>query len=353
MIGITSNVMESWNRSRGSLASRNQAKLALDQLENDLEGLLLRKDGNVWFVVSITRQQPSVGGDAGISDANYTNRQSKPGGAAQSLRLNPSANSLVPPIEELRFGHIGVWLRFFSIEADSNVRIADLSGPRAISYQIARVPDRSGLSGATAAFDRRYFLYRSTARAAPLNSTNAPAPSTFGRGYNLLDTTAYRIAGITAATNGEPDSIRRPDRTAIIASDVVDFGVRVFVAAPDGRMVERFPVDRSDVGDPTPPQVWAFVAYHGEAPPIPPFLPYPTIFQATDVAYGTPSEVEVFVRVLTEEGASTLRGLENPSAGYVPGIASTTAFADRWWEIAIANSEVYSRRIKVRAVGIP
>ena len=49
VIQITGEVVKTWSRSSGKLSAAAEARLAMDVIANDLEGLVLRNDGYEWF----------------------------------------------------------------------------------------------------------------------------------------------------------------------------------------------------------------------------------------------------------------------------------------------------------------
>jgi hypothetical protein len=56
-----------------------------------------------------------------------------------------------------------------------------------------------------------------------------------------------------------------------------------------------------------------------------------------------PEAAEVFVRVLTDEGVELISNLEN---GLTPNEDG------KWWEIALANSRVYTRRVEIKGTSL-
>ena len=281
MLGIVVNITNGWNRSSGSLESGNQARLVLDQITSDLQSAILKRDTNVWMVATVQTSNP--GGWTGGGQNTF----SIPSGAQ-------------PKLEDYRFGSHGVWFRFFSTVPGTNVAndLTTLSAPRAVAYQIMRLPVVAGSS------EIKYQMFRSEV-----------LPNlTFTTGYNLL-APEYNTTGSSA--NNAPLSIRAPDRTNVIANNVVDFGVRIY----EGSTL-KFPVGSS-------PQPYA-----ATTSPQPGYVT------------GFPDSVEVFVRILSAEGAQQLSLLENPPDGYTPPEPLTPA---KWWEIVNANSRVYTRRVDLKA----
>jgi len=91
MVTITINVLNAWNRSSGSLTAGNQARLVLDQISQDLQGVIIRRDLNVWLVATVQRDQTTAQGDSGFPDGEWISGTEKPGAANESLRVNPTA----------------------------------------------------------------------------------------------------------------------------------------------------------------------------------------------------------------------------------------------------------------------
>lgn len=161
------------------------------------------------------------------------------------------------------------------------------------------------------------------------SSAGSPAPSTVGYqivrrrsgtngpiGYALYrskigaDDTFSSVLG-SAFTNTAPSALNRPTSTDVIASNVVDFGVWIFAPDASGALERIFPTSASQTS------------------------------LATDSAGKT---LWVMVRVLSDEGATQLEAIE---AGRVTVPAGKTA-AEWWWEIVLANSQVFSRQIVVQ-----
>lgn len=299
MLTIVVNIAGSWNRSSGLLTSGNQARLVLDQLSRDLQAAIIKKDSNAWMAATIQDSAPAIGDWAGAG---------KPAGAASSatastgsLYIPSLATNPLPLLEDYRFGQGGMWLRFFSSVPDTNTpgMLDTLSAPRAISYQIVR---QSVVAGST---EKRYLLFRSEI-----------TPSiTFANGYNLFDAKYY---------SGNAATVRTPLLDNVIANNVVDFGVRFYGRNAAGALVAQFPTTGDGVYVATSDAAKVDPAYAG--------LQHVRDF---------PEYAEVFIRVLTDEGVNQIALLENAPAGYTaPGT---------WWEVVLANSRVYTRRIEIRA----
>jgi len=211
----------------------------------------------------------------------------------------------------------GVWLRLIAGVADSNSSsgIQQTSAPRAVGYQIVR-HQLSSSSGGSAT---RYALFRAEVR--PFHDTaGSQAASTFVNGYDL-NAAAYT----TASTSNLADAgnIRRPRRDILLANNIVDFGVRFYTRNATGALVLAFPTSNSNRGfaattDNTLAPGGSSYGYGG------------------GMSYGFPAVAEVFVRVITEEGARQIEALES---GKLPGLD--------WWTIVTANSQVYTRRVVI------
>ena len=265
MLGIVTNISSGWSRSSGSLESGNQARLVLDRMASDLQAAILRRDTNAWLAATV--QASGSGWTSG-----GTNTFSIPSGTP-------------PKLDVYRFGPYGVWLRFFSTVPDTNAGVSTISAPRAVAYQIKRVPIVTGSN------EIRYQMFRSEV-----------APDvTFRVGYNLLD------AKYNTTDDGGSLSIRTPPLSMVIANNVVDFGVRIY----EGTTL-KFPLSGTDS-----------------------YLATTDTTKGTNIGY--PDAVEIFVRILSSEGAQQVALME---AGTIPG---------NWWDIVQANSRVYTRRIEIKS----
>src|SRR5690606_9031381 len=198
MINIVTTVLTNWNRTSGTLSSGNQARMILDQISQDLQGAILKTDGNVWIAASIQ----TTGGDAGMTKEQWF--ADKP----STVSINPASLNL----EEYSFGQAGVWLRFFTTPSDINQagNLTTISAPRAVSYQMVR----RQVGGTDAAY--LYQLYRS----------EVFPDATFTAGYDLYDAaTGYNSAN-NGVARGAVQNIRTPHEDQVIANGVIDFGVR-------------------------------------------------------------------------------------------------------------------------------
>jgi type II secretory pathway pseudopilin PulG len=364
LVGVTRGVLDVWTTSSGNLGANNQAKLILDRLERDLQSMVVGRGDDVWFAVTIQRDQSPVNagrGDAGpFVNASFEDDGSwnptyaaPPGGIlkptvaelAETLALAPASRRL----DDYRFGQAGVWLRFFAGEPDTNGALNNLSGPRAIGYQVVRLPVRNGFTAHTspAEFpDVRWALFRTRVRVGPHTANNlvSRARSSLGVGYNILAPAFSEPTTGAEAAQGEPGQVRRPWKfNDILGNNVVDFGVRVFTRNPDGSLELVFPTD-ANFANPA----WAFVGTAtSTADPINPNV---GPAGAPAIRRGIPAVVEVMVRVLTEEGARRVRNVELGRLPPPPEYPNTAAGRGQfWWDTVEAHSKVFTRRIEIPA----
>jgi type II secretory pathway pseudopilin PulG len=318
MIAMLAQMTRTWARASGGLAARQEGEQALEMLTRDLEAVVLRRDGRTWLAATVQPDQSGTG-DIGGTLATWSPPVRKPGatnpGAADSsLALEPASGR----IEDCRFGMAGVWLRFVTNVPDRNTQSGDTSAPRLVSYQIVR---RAVSSSAGAA--QRYALFRAEVRP---HADESPARerSSFVVGFDVF-ASAYN--GATGGGNlGDAGTVRRPRRDQLLANDVIDFGIRFLRsdASVSGGARLLFPTGNANRGfaattDPT-------------ATPSNPVLP------ASAMGRGFPTEAELVLRILTEEGARQVEALE---AGRLAGPG--------WWEIARAHSVVLTRRVHLEA----
>jgi len=317
MIAIVAQVGRTWARASGGLTANQQAELALDQLARDLQSAVLRRDGRVWLAVTVQPDQ-SGGGDIGGSLATWSSPVRKPGAAApgspdSSLDLAPSSGRL----EDCRFGLAGVWLRLIADVPDRNDGISGTSAPRAVAYQVVRHAVTPS-AGAT----RTYSLFRSEVRPFADDSP-ARERSTFVVGHDLFAAAYNSAAG--GGNLGDAGTIRRPRRDQLLANGVIDFGVRFYRPVPGtGQLVLLFPTSNTNRG----------FAATTDVQSLPPNPAVP----AGAMSHGFPTVAEVFVRVLTAEGARQIGALEQ---GQLAG--------QTWWSVARVHSVVMTRRVVLEA----
>ncbi|MFA6961875.1 MAG: hypothetical protein WC205_14060 [Opitutaceae bacterium] len=327
MLTIVVNVMNGWSRSSGTLTSGNQARLVLDQLSRDLQSVIIKRDSNVWFAATIQQNQPTNGGDARLTDdATWTNASKPASGTAPNATDTGDYSLYVPvsnttvPLEDYRFGQAGVWLRFITSVPDTNVagNLDRLSAPRAVAYQIIRLPVVFGSS------ETRYQLFRS----------EVSPTATFAAGYDLFSA-AYNATSAPSSLT-DAGSIRHPEvsvtsanssagRQLVLANNVIDFGVRVYARNTSNVLTLVYP-STTAIG-------FAATTNKSAVPP----SPGSGSLASADFVYDFPEVVEVSVRILTDEGVQKISNLES---GLIAG---------SWWEIALANSRVYTRRIEIKS----
>lgn len=323
MINIVTTVLSNWNRTSGALSSSNQARLVLDQISQDLQGVILKTDGNVWLAASI---QTAAG--SGTPDENWSG--GKPN-TSDSLEISPDGLD----IQDYRFGQAGVWLRFFSIpsgDPSGTDVTASISAPRAISYQIVRRK-----IGGSSSSQFAYQLFRSEVLPYSDNPTRAAA-STFTVGYNLFTNSTPGYMNPDSQL-GYAGNIRSPNPDQVIASGIVDFGVRMFANNSAGVLTEIFPVDRINGSV----ERVALAATSDNTKVQPNISPSPGI-SAANTSYAFPSVAEVMIRVLTPEGIRLLEAKEDP--------ALSSNIPQSWWEIVEQNSQVYTRRIDIKSTAL-
>lgn len=340
MVTISINMLSGWNRTSGQLNTGNQARVVLDAISQDLQSAVMRRDGNIWMAATVQRNQ-SAGGDAGVS-VFYTSDLDAVGGG-QTKPISSGApdedNSLdlaatlptdaadVGKMENVRFGQLGVWLRFYATPPSAN-NAADptsLSAPRAVAYQLSR--GRLG-TGAAADAQTVYSLFRS----------EIDPQRTFQQGMNIT-------AAAYDTSTGAAGAIRTPTVNDIIATNVVDFGVRLFERDAAGNLLEVFPARRNSagallVGQPATTTPVHYLATSNTT------AAYTGYGGGTQLTSGFPAVAEVMVRILTPEGARQIEALEK---GLISPPASVPDAAEYWWQIVEQNSQVYVRRVEIRS----
>ncbi len=338
---ITINLLNSWNQAQGVLATNASARSAFEQLELDLAALFQRADGQVWLAATVQRDQAGFGDafahetDPGKSDkaAWGAPGEGKPRTAAEPATHRIVAGPAGTDLEASRFGHAGVWLRFFSTRGSPD---ESGDGVHVVSYQIIRRTLKKASSTPGYHFCRGHS--KAWADAGDPKDLGPGGYDLFAPGYN-----AYRGA---LKVPGH----RATDRKRIVADGVIDFGVRILAPDSTGRHVEVFPVNRLAGATSAPtslPYTLALTSTPGRLPPDTPAAnPYrDQLGPPAQISYAPPGRLrfELMLRILTPEGLRLLQAFEeNPGR-----------FAGRdWWEIAEAHSRVYRRSVSTLSSGI-
>ncbi len=341
MVNITIGVLNVWNRSSGTLTTGNQARTLMDQIAQDLQGAIFKRDGNVWLAATVQKDQSGLG-DAGYSNAKWTkdaqpNASVKPGYLERSLDLAATrtggtdalATEDQNKLENVRFGQAGVWLRFFTnVSGSDQTNPQKISAPRAVSYQICRVKIGSTLSDQVG-----YSLYRSEVR----------PDYTFTNGYTIIAPAYDQPAALSSEWDAA--TIRKPHGSRIIANNVVDFGVRLLEKNAANELIEKFPATRLGTGALVSAPATAPVNYLVTSSATPTYTSYGSTVTPTT---GFPVVAEVMVRILTQEGVNKLQAFES---GKVTAPAGTTD-AEYWWALAEQNSNVFIRRVEIKSTAL-
>ncbi len=310
MLTVVTNVLNVWNRTTGDLSAENQARQVLDLITRDLQALVLRADGNIWLAATVQE----AGGATGWTGEDVWGTESKPAGASSINLTSALGRGASDHFEEARFGQGGMWLRFFT---NSRENANDPSAaPRAVAYQLVR-----RAVGTSTTFS--YQLYRSV----------VSQQRTFDAGYNLFMAEAAGGASYNSAygNEGYAGNIRRPPANFLLANNIIDFGVRFSLS--DAGSTVLFPKNAGDRG---------FAATSLTSNPVPP-VPTSGAPTVAQMRYGFPQVVDVFLRVLTPDGARQIDALERGLMTPPDGLST----AEYWWQLAEQNSQVFTRRVSV------
>lgn len=303
MLSVSSGSLALWRRSQGNFTAATEAMVALDFLERDLQSALYRENGGTWLAVSVGNT-PAALANRGwlLTDAvRY-----KPA-TVESLRLLPEPDATGRRhLRDARFGLTGAWLRLVASTAES---ANELALPRVIAYQIARRPVRGGIDLSNPA-PVRYTFYRSA-----ISNQN-----TFNLGYDLA-VAAYVSTGNNPGVQRAPSTVANPNSLDVLATNVIDFGIWLYVREPDGALRAIFPSNASD---------------HTHEAIGQPSLPDGLLM---------PEVADVMLRVLSEEGAALIGAIETGLSSRPPEHATDAAW---WWAVADAHSQVWTRRIEIK-----
>lgn len=323
LLMMTSGVLNAWNKTSGTLSVNNQAKLIFDMLGEDLQGAIFRQNGeNIWLAVDILPEgHPQLSQERGWTVSGSFSARIKPGGTISNDRESSR-------LGDSRYGLSGSWLRFFTTGSGTR--------PVAVSYQLARRHVTGDPSDTSNPAEVRYMLYRSII--APGNVIQ--------RGYDLNPSPP-----VPAPDSNDPpvgywqagNPLINPPRGQIIATNVIDFGVRLYVRDDVGQLMLYFP--SANYTAPTEMRNQSGNNHRGylaDGGPKRVIANGPS-FQSGTTFGPFPDTVDIFVRILTGEGARLIQNLE---AGRIPDEGN---FDKTWWQIAEANSHVFTQRIHINA----
>lgn len=334
LVMLVGNVNIVWTRTSNRLSADAQARYILDQLTLDLQSAQFRDDGNVWFAADVLDRTSNTGfWQAAVANG-------KPTGTT-SLQMT-AAN-----LADARFGQAGVWLRFFTTRRGANdttnatTSVATASAPVAVGYQIIRrFTSVTATNQSTA-----YVLHRSEARPAATGTGAAARPGVLEAGYNIRAAayTTSTAANNNGSTAGDPRSIQVPGaaRTfdSVLANNVVDFGLRCYVRDATKPAGLRLVFPATDENGTTLSNASNARIFSS--------LPSTTPATAANFNQVMPDVVDVMVRILTDEGARQIALFEQANSPLT--LPAGTTAQQYWWQFAVANSLVFTRRIVINA----
>jgi type II secretory pathway pseudopilin PulG len=311
LLMMTNSVLNAWNRTSGALGANSQAQFVFDMLVEDLQSAIFRHDGNTWLLAEIidnsttNNPPPALANDRGWT----TSGKVKPGAGSNERREQSLARN--------RFGRAGAGLQFFTTGGGTE--------PVAVSYQLIRRHVTGDPDDNNNPAEIRYMLYRST----------VGSGTTLRSGYDLRpDRNTYYTGPNTEYPNQSP-LLRPGGNGGVIADNVVDFGIRLY-GNVGGQMSLLFPSTNTNFAPDENNLVYLADGYFEKENVVITGMP-----GATRGPF--PEAVDIFVRVLTSEGARQIQNLE---AGRIP---DQGRFNELWWEIAEANSQLFTQRIYINA----
>jgi hypothetical protein len=307
MVSVSTGALTVW---RSAQAAQNQAAAArqvFDLLEQDLHSAVRRRDALGWLAVDV------LDNGAGLANHGWLLGPGlmKPA-QGDSLRLLPAPEmDGRVSLAEARFGLSGCWLRFVAANVEAGGTL-----PTVVAYQLARRP----VTGDPVADNRapvRYSLYRSA----------VANDETLARGYDVTApayaSTDNRPSNALSSAYRQARNVTNPSHANLVAANVVDFGLWLYVRNSDGSLRRIFPATAADLSH-----------------------------RATgnggtdDTAY--PEVVDVLLRVVSEAGAARLAAIEGNTATVRP--PGFTTDAEWWWAVALQHSRVFVQRIELKGM---
>ncbi len=305
MLSVTTGLLALWRRNQAAYTQAAAARQVLDLLEQDLQAAVHRRDATRWLAVDIL-DAPSALANHGWLVAPGLMKPADGG----SLRLLPRIDSDGRrSLAEARFGLSGCWLRFVTnnIEAGGTL-------PVVVAYQLVRRPV-NGDPVASNPASVRYSLYRSAVSNADTLSNGYDVAAA---AYASPDNSPY---GALSSAYRNARNVMNPSHANLLASNIVDFGVWLYVRNPDGTLRMIYPSGPADKSHQAT----------GNS-------------SADDSRY--PEIADVMIRVLNDEGAALIEAMEaGRGVGRPPVFSSDAGW---WWSVVETNSRVFVRRIELK-----
>ncbi len=282
-VSIGRDFVRAWDHIGDTVSRETEVRAALDWIERDFESAFFQEGNGVMFAVDVLNNENNSGSWQTDGD---------------TLRPSTSGSNT----QNHEYGWAGCWVRLFTASPTLN----------AVGYQIIRSTMRNAPE-----FTPRYMLYRNAAN----------VRETIDKVLDLTDTGAY------PTLTGD---VVNPERPNILAINVVDFGVRLYIYETD----PTSPGYPDPSGADAPDQLRLIFPADGSSQLV-------TDISAaanhrgstfTGIAYQNryPDVIEIYMRVLSERGADMISDMEE---------AGDNTF---WDEVVANNSRLYRRYVVVR-----
>ncbi len=268
------------------------ASFALDTIATDLENAVFLELGSPMLAVSALSHSTTIPGEFDRTLSGFW-QDATMSGRPTDLDFNPATD---------HYGWAGSWLRFFTTAPSMN----------AVGYQIIRREAFDDTSGEI------YALYRAVVR----------NDHTLVAGYDITDV-AYGVIPPDSTSTVQAGRITKPTRTLILQENVIDFGVRLYVYESEAITSLDSPKGLRLIYPSTDFETLS----SGDREHV------------ASTAVGTtwsdryPDVVEIFIRVLSEEGAALLHHSQEVAAGMT------------YDDIVAEHGKIYRRMVKVASGG--
>jgi type II secretory pathway pseudopilin PulG len=305
MLSVTAGTLGLWRRSQSAHAQAAAARQVFDLIEQDLHAAVHRRDATCWLAIDILDTAAGLANHGWLLGAGNV----KPGNGGSLRLLPPADGDGRRRLIDARFGLSGCWLRFVTANIEAGGTL-----PVVVAYQVARRPITGDpVAGNPAPI--RYSLYR----------TAAGNVDTLGNGYDVTspryDSPDNRPFSALSSAYRNARNVTNPSHANLLASNVVDFGVWLYVRNSDGTLRLIYP---SGAGD---------LSHHFVGNGVAPEARFPEV-------------ADVMVRIFSEEGAAMLEALETGRGAQRP--AEFAGDAAWWWNVVETHSQVFIRRIEIK-----
>src|SRR5690625_3714716 len=125
LLTMTNSVLNSWNRTSGSLSANSEAQLIFGLLKQDLQSAVFRYNHGVWMAVEVLDTETTIGGRGWTLPVG--SHQMKPDGNLSQIRQSSGDRKST----RLNSSHVAISYAVFCLKKKRNHKLGTQTGPAA------------------------------------------------------------------------------------------------------------------------------------------------------------------------------------------------------------------------------